>query len=154
MSELSDRLGLTCELGRRANLGLGGGAHDRGQVLRDVVVMLADGGDCVSDLATLRDQLELFGTVCSTSTAWRVLAEELAADPRGIAALWAALARARERAWALGAAPVAVGPLIIDLDATLIEAHSDKQGAAGTYKGGFESHLLRVSDQHVRPARR
>ena len=140
LAELSDRLGLTCELGRRANLGLRAGAHDRGQVLRDLVVMLADGGDCVSDLAALRDQPDLFGTVCSTPTAWRVLAEELPDDPRGIAGLWSALARVREHAWAAGAAPV--GLLILDVDATLIDAHSDKQGAAPTYKHGFGFHPL------------
>jgi hypothetical protein len=47
-------------------------------------------------------------------------------DPCGIAALWSALARVREQAWALGAAPA--GPLTLDFDATLVEAHSDKQG--------------------------
>ena len=140
LGELSDRLGLSGELGRRANRGVRAGAHDRGQVLRDLVVMLADGGDCVSDLASLRDQPELFGRVCSTPTAWRVLAEELPADPRGISGLWSALARVREQAWALGAAPA--GPLILDLDATLVEAHSDKQGAAPTYKQGFGFHPL------------
>jgi hypothetical protein len=142
LGELADRLGLTGELGRRANLGVRAGAYDRGQVLRDLVVMLADGGDCVSDLASLRDQAELFGAVCSTSTAWRVLAEEVAGDPRGIAALWSALARVRERAWELGAAPA--GPLILDVDATLVDAHSDKQGAAPTYKQGFGFHPLGV----------
>jgi hypothetical protein len=104
------------------------------------VVMLADGGDAVSDLATLRDQPELFGQVCSTPTAWRILAEELPDDLRGIAALWSALARVREQAWELGAAPVV--PLILDVDATLIDAHSDKQGAAPTYKQGFGFHPL------------
>jgi Transposase DDE domain group 1 len=88
LAELADRLGLTSELGRRANLGVR--AHDRGQVLRDLVVTLADGGDCVSDLASLRNQPELFGQVASVPTAWRVLAEELPADPRGIAGLWSA----------------------------------------------------------------
>ena len=111
LGELADRLGLTRELGRRANRGVRPGGHDRGQVLRDLVVMLADGGDCVSDLAVLRDRPELFGQVASTPTAWRVLAEELPADPRGIAGLWSALARVREQAWALGAAPV--GPLLL-----------------------------------------
>jgi hypothetical protein len=100
LGELSDRLGLTVELGRRANRGVRAGAYDRGQVLRDLVVMLADGGDCVSALASLRDQPELFGQVCSTPTAWRVLAEELPADSRGIAGLWSALARVRERSQA------------------------------------------------------
>jgi hypothetical protein len=140
LAELSDRLGLTGELGRRANLGLRVGAHDRGQVLRDLAVMLAAGGDCLSDLRALREQPEVFGQVASVPTAWRVLVEEVAGDPRGIAAVWSALARARQRAWALGAAPA--GPLVIDLDATLITAHSDKQGAAPTYKQGFGFHPL------------
>jgi hypothetical protein len=143
LAELADRLGLTSELGRRANLGLvrpgGGLAHDRGAVLRDLVVMLADGGDCVSDLASLRDQAGLFGRVCSTPTAWRVI-HEVAADPRGVAALWSALARVRARAWAAGAA--LAGPLRIDIDATLVDAHSEKQGAAGTFKHGFGFHPL------------
>jgi len=139
LGELADRLGLTAELGRRANRGVRGGAHDRGHVLRDLVVMLADGGDAISDLATLRDQPDLFGKVCSTPTAWRIIGQ-VAADPRGIAALWSALARARQRAWALGAAPA--GPLLLDIDATLIDAHSDKQGAAPTYKHGFGFHPL------------
>jgi hypothetical protein len=96
LSELSDRLGLTSQLGRRANRAVRAGAHDRGHVLRDLVVMLADGGDCLSDLAVLRDQPELFGRVASIPTAWRILAEELPADPRGTAALWSALVRVRE----------------------------------------------------------
>jgi hypothetical protein len=143
LAELADRLGLTSELGRRANRGLarpgGGHAHDRGAVLRDLVVMLADGGDCLSDLASLRDQAGLFGRVCSTPTAWRIV-HEIAGDPKGVAALWSGMARARERAWAAGAAPP--GLLRIDLDATLLDAHADKQGAAGTFKHGFGFHPL------------
>jgi hypothetical protein len=140
LAETADTVGLTSQLGRRANLGLRAGAHDRGQVLRDLVVMLADGGDGFGDLASLRDQPELFGEVCSVSTAWRVITEELPADPRGTAGLWSALARARETAWGWGAAPP--GPLVLDLDATLVDAHSDKQGAAPTYKHSFGFHPL------------
>jgi len=51
-----------------------------------------------------------------------------------------ARAQARERGWARGARPA--GPLIIDLDATLVTAHSDKDAAAGTFKGGFGYHPL------------
>jgi hypothetical protein len=143
LAELADRLGLSAELGRRANLGLrrrgGPHAHDRGAVLRDLVVMLADGGGCLSDLASLRDQPELFGRVASTPTAWRIV-QQVASDPRGVAALWSALARAREAAWALGAAPA--GRLVIDVDATLVGAHSDKQGARPTFKQSFGFHPL------------
>jgi len=90
--------------------------------------------------ASLRNQPEQFGQVILTPTAWRILAEELPADPRGISGLWSALARVRERAWTLGAAPA--GPLILDMDATLVEAHSDKQGAAPTCKHGDGFHPL------------
>ncbi len=108
-------------------------------MLRDLVVMLADGGDCVRDLAGLREQAGLFGRVCSTPTAWRVVGQ-VAADPRGVAGLWSGMARVRARAWAAGAAPA--GPLRLDLDATLLDAHSDKQGAGPTYKHGFGFHPL------------
>jgi hypothetical protein len=73
-------------------------------VLRDVAVMLADGGDCLSDLAVLREQPELFGQVASTPTAWRVV-ERVAQDPDGLARLRLARAHARGRAWAAGAWP-------------------------------------------------
>ena len=47
--------------------------HDRGQVLVDLAVMIADGGEAISDLAVLRDQPSLFGEVASIATAWRTL---------------------------------------------------------------------------------
>jgi hypothetical protein len=107
-------------------------------VLRDLAVMLADGGDCRSDLAALRDEPELFGPVASTPTAWRVL-ERAAHDPDGLARLRAARAHARARAWTAGGDPD-VELLVIDADATLVLAHSDhKEGAAGTYKHTFGS---------------
>src|SRR5213078_136816 len=67
----------------------------------DLAVVLADGGDCLSDLAVLRDQPALFGPVASTPTAWRVV-ERTATDPDGLAHLRAARAHARARAWAVG----------------------------------------------------
>jgi hypothetical protein len=137
--ELADRLGLTKALGwhragRRRR-------HGDAAVLRDLAVMLADGGDCLSDLAALRDQPELFGPVASTPTAWRVV-ERIGKDPNGLAQLRAARAHARARGWAAGAHPN-VELLIVDADATLVLARSDaKQGAAGTYKGSFGFHPL------------
>src|SRR4051794_41551634 len=47
--------------------------HDRGRVLADTSVLIADGGRVMSDLAVLRDQGELFGAVASDSTLWRAL---------------------------------------------------------------------------------
>src|SRR4029453_6142455 len=95
--ELADRLGLTAALGGRAGRGhTPRHRHDAGWVLRDLAVMLADGGDALSDLAVLRDQPALFGPVASTATAWRVV-EQVAADELGLAGLRAARAQARGR---------------------------------------------------------
>jgi len=110
--------------------------HDRGHVLADLAVMIADGGDTISDLAVLRDQPDLFGNVASTPTAWRTL-EAIDAECRARIAV--ARAAARKKVWAAGADP---GFYVIDFDATLICSHSDKQGAAPTYKRGFGHHPL------------
>jgi hypothetical protein len=107
------------------------GGHDRGRVLVDLAVALADGGETISDLAVLGDQPALFGDVASSSTAWRTLD---AVGPGQLDAIAAARAEARARAWALGADP---GFYVVDLDATLVNSHSDKECAAGNYKGGF-----------------
>jgi Transposase DDE domain group 1 len=120
LRELADRLGLTRALGWRR---VGGRRrHADAAVLRDLAVLLADGGDCLSDLAALRDQPELFGPVASTATAWRVI-QRLAQDPEGLARLRAARAHARTRAWAAGAHPD-LELLAIDADPTLVVAHS------------------------------
>jgi hypothetical protein len=134
LRELADRVGLTGALGWR-------GLHPDAAVLRDLAVVLADGGDCLSDLAALRDQPELFGQVASTATAWRVI-DRVARDADGLARLRAARAHARGRAWAAGGHPD-VELLVVDADATLVLAGSDaKEGAAGTYKHTFGFHPL------------
>jgi DDE family transposase len=134
LPELADRLGLTAALGWRGPQGRR--RHPDAAVLRDLAVMLADGGDCLSDLAVLRDQPELFGPVASTATAWRVV-EQTAQDADGLARLRAARSHARARAWAAGGDPD-VELLVVDADATLVSSHSDaKEGAAGTDKGSF-----------------
>ena len=129
LAECADRLGLT----RALSAGLAGlrrrrGGHDPGRVVRDLAVMLAEGGDALCDLRALRDQGALFGAVASDATAWRVI--DGICEHGLLDALRAARASARERAFALGARPA--GPLVIDIDATLITAHSDKDGTAGT----------------------
>jgi Transposase DDE domain group 1 len=134
LRELADRLGLTRALGWQQRDGRR--RHPDAAVLRDLAVMLADGGDCLSDLAVLRDQPALFGVVASTPTAWRVI-ERAGQDPNGLARLRAARAHARGRAWAAGGDPD-VEVLMVDADATLVLAQTDaKQGAAGTYKHTF-----------------
>ena len=100
LRELADRLRLTRAFGWRVPGGRR--RHLDAAVLRDLAVMLADGGDALSDLAVLRDQPELFGSVASTATAWRVV-EQVAGDELGLAGLRLARARARRRAWQAGA---------------------------------------------------
>jgi hypothetical protein len=105
--------------------------HDPGRVLCDLAVMAADGGRCVSDLAVLAGQPALFGDVASVSTARRVL---LSIGEAELDRVRQARAVARGRAWQHGAAP---GRVILDFDATPITIHSEKEHAAGHYKGAF-----------------
>lgn len=76
--------------------------HDRGEVLTDLAVAIADGAETISDLATLRDQPDLFGQVASHPTAWRTLA---AVDEAALERVKTARAQARANAWAAGADP-------------------------------------------------
>jgi hypothetical protein len=109
--------------------------HDPGQVLVDLAVTIADGGDCLSDLAVLRNQPTLFGSVASTPTASRVVDD---VDVERLGAIRQARAKARAAAWSAGLDPTGkVDPLILDIDATLVDSHSEKESAAPTYKHGF-----------------
>lgn len=140
LHELADRIGLTRGLSQAcASAFREVRVHDPGHVLRDLAVMIADGGDCLADLCTLRNQPDLFGRVASDATAWRVIDRLEQVDP---AALDAARANARRYAWARGARPKRI---TLDLDSTLITAHSEKEGAQGTYKHGFGFHPVLCS---------
>jgi Transposase DDE domain group 1 len=130
--EMADRLGLTAALTEAmAPTRERRSAHDPGVVLRDLAVAIADGGEHLTDLGVLRGQQSLFGAVASETTAHRVLKS---IDTEALEALRAARAVALAKAWDAGARPE---ELILDIDASLLAAHSEKQGAAGTYKGGF-----------------
>lgn len=113
--------------------------HLPGVVLADLAVAIADGADSISDLKALRDQPGLFGPVASKPTAWRVLDRVSEAHlPR----LRAGRAKARERAWAAGAAPDLNQELCLDIDATILIAHSEKEWAAPTWKHTFGFHPI------------
>jgi hypothetical protein len=132
LAELADRVGLTEGLSAAmAHTRRRRSAHDPGVVLAHLAVMLADGGDCLADIAALRQQPELFGQVGSDPTVWRVLDS---VHSEGLRRIAAARAAARARVWAGGAAPAEI---VIDIDGTLIDAHSEKQDATPTYKRGF-----------------
>ncbi len=114
-------------------------AHLPGRVLADLAVVIADGGDALAHLATLRDQAKLFGTVASDATGWRAVER---VDEEHLTRLRAVRAQARERAWAAGAGPDLSAGLTIELDATITIAHSEKENAAKTWKKTFGFHPL------------
>ena len=132
VAELADRVGLTAGMSvAMAHTRQRRSAHDPGVVLVQLAVSLTNGADCLSDIAVLRNQPDLFGAVASDPTVWRVLESIHSEGLRNIAA---ARAAARACAWAAGAAPTEI---VIDLDGTLLDAYSEKQDAAATYKRGF-----------------
>src|SRR5712692_2535233 len=103
IAELADRVGLTAGLSEAmAHTRRRRSAHDPGVVLAHLAVSLADGGDCLSDVAVLRNQPELFGEVASDPTVFRVIDS---IHSEGLHNIEAARAQARARAWAAGAAP-------------------------------------------------
>jgi len=143
---VADRVGLTRALSEAmAPTRRRRSAHHPGVVLRDLVATLADGGDCLADLGALREQADLFGEVPSDSTAFRVIDS---IDEQCLERLRGAVAAARARAWRLGARPQRREKrkgrelTVIDIDATLTTAHSDKEQAAGNFKSGYGHHPL------------
>lgn len=136
LAELADRSGLTRAMSEAmAGCGISWHTHDPGVVLTHLAVAMADGADCLSDFAALKEQEELFGPVASVPTAWRAVQATCASELRAIPE---ALAQAREKVWAQRPP----GDLLIDIDATLLTAHSEKEDAAPTYKGGFGFHPI------------
>jgi len=138
LGAFADQIGLGAALsgaieptGERAPL------HDRGKVLVHMALVLAGGGESCSDVEHLRAQPSLFGDVASDTTVFRTL-HELGATQR--AELAGALRPVRERVFdRLDGG----GRVVLDIDATLVEVHTEsKQGAAPTYKGGFGFHPM------------
>lgn len=147
----ADRTGLTGALNKIMPRGKGPGWWDRGTVLVSLAVSIVLGATSVSDINLLAHQVGVFGDPPSDCTVRRTL------DGLDTAALRrVAKARARVRRhvwdllgkrpggfpWLLVAGKLLTGWVVIDLDATLITAHSDKQGAAATFKKGFGFHPL------------
>jgi Transposase DDE domain group 1 len=122
--------------------------HDPAKIVLDLAVTLGLGGDCLADIAVLRAEPGVYGPVASDPTVSRAI-HRLAQEPTAaLRAINTARATARARAWKLAGAHAPNHhidprqPLIIDVDATLVTAHSDKQAAAPTFKRGFGHHPL------------
>jgi hypothetical protein len=151
LADLADATGLTDRFGDAlGSVRQRCGRHDPGRVATDLAVMLADGGEAIADLAVLRNQPELFGVVASDATAWRMLAD---VDAAALQRLRSARAAAREVAWAqametCGGLPVSraagepVPGLVLDVDASIVVCHSEKESAAPTWKHTFGYHPL------------
>ena len=110
--------------------------------MADLAVAVALGGDAACDVAVLRAQPGVFGPVASDPTVSRLIARLATDAEEALAAISAARAAGRERVWGIAGAPVQDGLVVIDLDATLVTAHSDKQDATRTWKKGFGFHPL------------
>src|SRR2546423_2643354 len=151
LADLADATGLSAAFSDAlAPLRVRQSGHDPGRVAVDLAVLLADGGEAIADLAVLRNQADLFGSVASDPTAWRLLSD---LDGAALARLRAARAQARELAWAQAAetrtglpASMAAGQpvpgLVLDLDASIVICHSEKESATPTYKKTFGYHPL------------
>jgi len=113
--------------------------HDPGKILLDLALAVAIGGDCLADIRQLRSVPAVFGHVASDPTVSRLI-DALATDPdAALAAVDRARAAARHQAWHLAGkdAPdhsnTETNPLAVDLDASLVTAHSEKESASPTY---------------------
>ena len=125
--------------------------HDPGKIVADLAAAVALGGDCLADIAVLRAQPELAGPVASDPVVSRLVTALAADAPRALKALRGARAAARRRAWALAGknAPGSDGGLVtIDLDATIVTAHSEKEQAAPTWKKTFGFHPMTAWADH------
>ena len=128
--------------------------HDPGKILTDLALMLAVGGDCLADVATLRAEPEVYGPVASDPTISRLLTTLAGDVDKAESAISTARRKARKNAWAQAghhapnANATAKNPLVIDLDASLVTSHSEKEFARPTFKKGFGFHPLLAFVDH------
>ena len=144
LRELAERTGLVAGLSEPLLDSYKGlPVHAPGRVLTDLAVAVADGATNISGIQTLTDRQDVYGPVASMPTTWRVL--DRVTEER-LPAIRKARAEARSTAWEAGAGPDLdaenAGPLVIDVDATISIAHSEKENAAATWKRSFGFHPL------------
>jgi len=141
LGRLGDRLGLGDALSGRIPIGGSGVVvHDRGKVVTQAMLMLAGGGEACSDIEHLRSQRSLFGVVCSDSTLYRTFRQ---IEPETLSGLWEAMAEVRAKVWSRAGATTGGDLVVLDIDSSLHEVHSDnKEETAAHYKGGFGFHPI------------
>jgi hypothetical protein len=141
LGAFGDRLGLPQALsaavpwaGERAPV------HDRGKVLVHAMLMIAGGGNSCADVEHLRVEDRLFGDVASDSTTYRTFTN---IGPKVRADLEGAFGSVRCQVWARSSVTNNDDPVVLDIDASLVQIHSEnKAGTAATYKGGFGFHPM------------
>lgn len=127
--------------------------HRPGKILGSLAMMLAGGGEQVTDVDQLRAAPALFGSVASDATISRFMAR-IKGQPEAFAHGFATMQRTlRSKVWEAAGKrsparrATAEDPLIIDIDASLVHVHSEKENAAATYKGGYGfSPLIAMAD--------
>jgi|ERR1022692_1823980 hypothetical protein len=151
LRKLADQAGLTAALGPALARAGKSPLVDRGIALVSMAVAIVLGATSMNDIALLAHHAPVLGAEPSDTTVRRTL--ELA-GPRTLDKAARVRARVRAHVWSLIAATPAgfpwlavagkllAGWLVIDMDATLITAHSGKQGAAPTWKKGYGFHPL------------
>jgi hypothetical protein len=149
---LADRVGLTVGLSTALSRRSFTPMHDRGRVLVDVATMLAGGGEAIADIDTLRHQEQVLGPVASPPTVWRALAELTPARIRRVeraraktrASVWARLPQGRPPASTVAGVSLPADLVVLDVDATIVVAHSEKENARATFKRSFGFHPIGV----------
>jgi Transposase DDE domain group 1 len=152
LRKAADQAGLTAGLGAALRKAGASPVFDRGVVLVSVAAAIALGATSMSDIALLGHLAPVLGSAPSGPTVRRAL--DLAGTPARLGRIARARARARAHAWNLVqdtpagfpwleiAGKALAGWVVIDMDATLVTAHSDKEGAAATWKKGYGFHPL------------
>jgi hypothetical protein len=150
LRKLADQCGLTAALDGALTLKGAAPLLSRGMVLASAAIAIALGATAIADIAVLGQLGPALGPAPSASTARRVL--DLASD-QVLTRIAQARARIRKHVWeqieAAGGFPwldvagkTLTGWLLIDMDGTLITAHSDKENAKPTWKKGYGFHPL------------
>jgi hypothetical protein len=111
-------------------------------VLTHALLMLAGGGEACTDIEALASQDRLFTNVCSDTTLYRTFTETL--DASTVARTREAVAEIRSGVWdRIPGLSGGDSPVIVDLDASLVEIHSEnRDGAAPHFKGGYGFHPM------------
>ncbi|WP_026551431.1 IS1380 family transposase, partial [Arthrobacter sp. H20] len=129
--------------------------HDPAKIIIDLGLSLAIGGDCLADVDRLRAQPQIYGLVASDPTVSRLITTLSRILPgKALAAISAVRAAARAQVWGLAGEHSPLhgvsknAPLVVDLDATLVSSHSEKEDARPTWKKGYGFHPLTAFVDH------